>query len=471
MNSKDKKMLVFGIYLILILCMFCFHENWRDEVQAYLLCRDMNFLELLKNIHYEGHPFFYYIILYPFVKMGFSLKIVNIISLIFITLSAYLIIYKTKLKDIYKISIVFSYPFLYEYSIVGRSYALIVLLITLLAILWEHKKDNAILIGLLIGLLINTHIFMGGFCLLLFIVFYIYQLLFNRKNNTKKENINILIGFIIICIFGILLILQFLPVVFHGISMSTNTNFGLSNIFRNFFIMFGCFRLNKYFIFMLIFLLCMISFVVMIYKENKRLLILLLLSQLLFTCISSYVFEALLSHNALLTILFVYFICIINYGKKSNFILLVFFIFFIPNVLISCFDEITLSYSAAESAYNYMKKNISKDSIITTVYDAHVSTIMGYSKDYKFYDYKANRYYTYVVWDEKRENKKFNYEYIDKELNNNKDIYYIGILNNIYEYDKKIKKHYKLEKIYKTEEETIYNENYVIYKIKSIKEN
>ena len=174
MNSKDKKMLVFGIYLILILCMFCFHENWRDEVQAYLLCRHMNFLELLKNVHYEGHPFFYYIILYPFVKMGFGLKIVNIISLVLISLSAYLIIYKTKLKDIYKISIVFSYPFLYEYSIVGRSYALIVLLITLLAILWEHKKDNAILIGLLIGLLLNTHIFMGEFCLLLFIVFYIF---------------------------------------------------------------------------------------------------------------------------------------------------------------------------------------------------------------------------------------------------------------------------------------------------------
>ena len=470
MNSKDKKMLVFGIYLILILGMFCFHENWRDEVQAYLLCRDMNFIELLKNVHFEGHPFFYYLILYPFVKIGLGLKIVNVLSLIFMSISAYLIIYKSKLKDIYKISIVFSYLFLYEYSIIGRSYSLITLLVTIIALLWENKKKNAIPIGILIGLLLNTHIFMGGFCFLLFVVFYIYQLLFNRKTNSKKENINILIGFIIICIFGILLILQFLPVVFNGISMSTNNDFNLMDILYNMFMVFACFRINRYYLFIFILLICVIVYLVMLYKDNKRYFWLFILNMILFSCISTYVFKALMSHNAILPILFILFICLANYKDKSNFILLVMFIFFIPNIIISWSDEINMYYSAAEPTYNYIKENISKDSIITTMYDAHVSTIMGYSKDYKIYDFKSNDYYTYVVWNQERENEDIDFEYIDKELNN-KEVYYISIRENIYDYDQIIKKHYKLKKIYRTKESTIFNENYVIYKIDSIKEN
>ena len=468
--NKDKKMLVFGIYLILILCMFCFHENWRDEVQAYLLCRDMNFIELLKNVHYEGHPFFYYMIIYPFIKIGFGLKIVNIISLILISISVYLIIYKSKIKDIYKISIIFSFIFIYEYSIIGRSYSLIILLIVIISLLWENKKKYAIPLGIVIGLLLNTHIFLGGFCFLLFVVFYLYQLLLNRKNNTKKENINILIGFIIICLFGIILILQFLPILFHGVSMSINKNYTIMNIIRNMFMVFACFRINRYFIFIFVLLICTIIFLILLYKENKCLLKLLILNIIIFSCISTYIFNIIISQNALIPILFIYFICLINYDKKSNFILFVIFILFIPNVLISCYEDFNLSFSNAQSAYNYIVKNIPENSILTTMYDAHASTIMGYSKDIKLYDFKANRYYTYVVWDKKRENENIDFKYIDKELKD-KNIYYISIKDDISNYDKIINKHYNLKEVFKKDEITIFNENYIIYKITSIKEN
>ena len=471
MKSKHKKIFIFIIYIVLLLIMFYFHENWRDEVQSYLLCRDMNFLELLKNIHYEGHPFFYYLLLYPFVKMGFGLKIVNVLSLVFMIISAYLILFKSKIKDIYKISIIFSQIFLYEYSIIGRSYSLIVLLVILIALLWEYKKNNAIILGLLIGLLLNTHIFMGGFCFLLFIMFYGYELLINRKNNSKVENRKILIGFIIICLFGIILILQFLPILFHGVSMSINNDFSISNVIYRMFLIIACFRINQISLFLIIFFISLMLYLFMLYKENKKLFVFILLNSFLFSCITIYVYGALLINKALLTVLFIYFICLINYNNKSNFILMVMFLLFIPNIIIDYNNDITRSYSSAEYAYKYIEKNISKDSIITTMYDPQVSTIGGYTKDYKFYDFKSNRYFTYIIWDKKRENKDLDYSYIDNKLNDNTDIYYISIKKDTDEYDKIISSHYNLVELYKEKEKSIISEDYVIYKINSIKEN
>ena len=471
MKYKHKQIFIFILYIIILLCMFYFHENWRDEVQSYLLCRDMNFIELFKNVHNEGHPFFYYLLLYPFVKMGFGLKIVNVISFILMVISAYLIIFKSKIKDIYKISIIFSLIFLYDYSIIGRSYSLVTLLVILIALLWENKKNNAIILGLLIGLLLNTHIFMGGFCFLLFLMFYGYELLFNRKNNTKKENINIFIGFIIICLFGVILLIQFLPVILHGVGMDINKNFTISNIIVRMFVSVACFQFTKFLIIPGIFFISLLLFLLLLFKENKKLLLFLILNTFLFACISTYIYKSLMFNKALLSILFIYFICLINYQKKSNFILFIIFILFIPNTIIDYNNDITKSYSSAEYAYNYINKNISKDSIITTMYDAYTSSIVGYSKDYKYYDFKTNKYFSYVVWNKDRYNVNIDFKYIDKQLNNNKEIYYIGLIYDKYKYDDIIKEHYDLDELYRDRKDSIVNEDYIIYKIKSIKEN
>lgn len=471
MKSKYKKIIIFLLYIILIIVISCFHENWRDEVQSYLLCRDMNFLELFKNVHYEGHPFFYYLLLYPFVKMGFGIKIVNVLSLVYMIISSYLIIFKSKIKTIYKICIIFSIVFLYDYTIIGRSYSLVVLLVVLIALLWENKKNNAIILGLLIGLLINTHIFMEGFCLLLFVGFYVYELIINRKNNSKEENKKILIGFIIICIFGLILLIQFIPVLLHGISMSINKNFTLINIICRMFAIVLCPFINKYYLLSFLFLICILIFLILLYDENKRLFIFYLLNVFLLSVLSTYVLKKLSMNKALLYVLFIYFICLVNYNKKSNFILIVMFILFIPNVLYFYYYEIKMPYSSAKYAYNYIEKNISKDSIIITMNDPQTSNLAGYNKDYKYYDLKSNRYFTYIVWDEKRENLDIDFKYINKKLSNYKNIYYISLKEDEYNFDKIMREHYNLEELYRDKKSSITQEDYIIYKIQSIKEN
>ena len=128
MRKKILFTIIFLAFLAGLIIMSFYHENWRDEAQAFLLCRDMNFFDFFKNIHYEGHPIFYYLFLFPLVKLGFGPKSVNILSFVFMSIAVYLIIFKTDLKSWKKIVLILNYPVLYEFSVIGRSYSLVFLL-------------------------------------------------------------------------------------------------------------------------------------------------------------------------------------------------------------------------------------------------------------------------------------------------------------------------------------------------------
>ena len=46
---------IFLIYEVISFCLIFFHEAWRDEAQSWLLVRDLNFVELISQMKYEGH--------------------------------------------------------------------------------------------------------------------------------------------------------------------------------------------------------------------------------------------------------------------------------------------------------------------------------------------------------------------------------------------------------------------------------
>ena len=47
--KNNKKNIIFIIYSIFTFTLIFFHENWRDEAQAWLLARDCNILELIRS--------------------------------------------------------------------------------------------------------------------------------------------------------------------------------------------------------------------------------------------------------------------------------------------------------------------------------------------------------------------------------------------------------------------------------------
>ena len=79
-NKKDLIIILIYAIITFIVTIF-FHEKWRDEAQAWLLARDLNPIELFKQMKYEGHPPLWHLILMPFAKLGFPYMTINIILL------------------------------------------------------------------------------------------------------------------------------------------------------------------------------------------------------------------------------------------------------------------------------------------------------------------------------------------------------------------------------------------------------
>jgi len=46
--KNNKKIIVFILYAIFTFILIFFHENWRDEAQAWLLAKDCNIIELIR---------------------------------------------------------------------------------------------------------------------------------------------------------------------------------------------------------------------------------------------------------------------------------------------------------------------------------------------------------------------------------------------------------------------------------------
>ena len=55
---------VFIIYIIIILIIATNHECCEDDTQSWLIARDLNLIEIIKEMKYEGHSFLWYYIIY-----------------------------------------------------------------------------------------------------------------------------------------------------------------------------------------------------------------------------------------------------------------------------------------------------------------------------------------------------------------------------------------------------------------------
>ena len=69
--EKIIELIVLLSFVVLTYYVGSHHEHWADEAQAWLLARDLNPLELFRQMKYEGHPFLWNLILMPFAKLGF----------------------------------------------------------------------------------------------------------------------------------------------------------------------------------------------------------------------------------------------------------------------------------------------------------------------------------------------------------------------------------------------------------------
>lgn len=222
--KKNKvNLIVMLCYSIITFIILLFHESWRDEAQAWLIARDLNIIDIFGQMKYEGHPVIWYLILVPFAKLGLPYVTVKIVSWIICNIAVWLILKKAPFNLILKILFIFSMPMIYLYPSISRSYCLIPLAITIVAIYFGQRHEKPIQYILSILFLANTHVIMYGMVGILLLLFYIEELIKNRKINTKEQKKKIYISLIVIVV-G--LILTLIPII---ISTLTNTDVSLTS--------------------------------------------------------------------------------------------------------------------------------------------------------------------------------------------------------------------------------------------------
>lgn len=161
-KTKNFNILLMILYSVITFFGALNHEMWFDETEAWVIARDNTLIELIDVLKSEGHPLLWYIIIKPFALLGLSCNIMPFISWFFNIITVFIILFKSPFNFILKISILFSSGFLYYNTIISRVYCLIPFLLCVIALVYPHRKNHYIFFGVLIALLINTHVCISG---------------------------------------------------------------------------------------------------------------------------------------------------------------------------------------------------------------------------------------------------------------------------------------------------------------------
>ena len=145
------------------------HEPWADEAQAWLIARDMGWTRMVfSELRYEGHPLLWYTILWPLIHffhmpyaafgyLGAALGVGGIAVLIFLA----------PMPRFIRYLIAASFFFVYQYSVVARSYNLMPLLAFLAAHFYRRGDRRLLAFAISVALLlqVSVHAAFLGLCL------------------------------------------------------------------------------------------------------------------------------------------------------------------------------------------------------------------------------------------------------------------------------------------------------------------
>ena len=150
------RILIFTAYLALNLLLLARHEMWRDEMNVWLFARDVPLSDFFSQLRYQGHPCLWYLLILPFARLGFPCRIMGVISLTIMGVTAAVYLWKAPMADWMKGLTLFFPLFTYYYPVISRAYCLVALLIVLLAYLYHRRNDKPMLYGFLLGLLVQA---------------------------------------------------------------------------------------------------------------------------------------------------------------------------------------------------------------------------------------------------------------------------------------------------------------------------
>ena len=145
-----------AVYIALGVLIAAHHEPWRDEADPWLVARDADPVTFVRRASLSGTPALWHLILVPLARGGAPYDAQKALHLAIAAATAALILFRAPFPRVTRVAAVFSYFLAYEYAIVVRSYALVVLLLLLIAMAYRTRRERPYRYAIPIALLANT---------------------------------------------------------------------------------------------------------------------------------------------------------------------------------------------------------------------------------------------------------------------------------------------------------------------------
>lgn len=481
--SKENNIFIIAVLIIyiIIICMVSFcHEAWEDEAQAWLIARDLSPIQIINQMKYEGHSCMWHFILFPLAKLGLPFDSIKIVSITAAIITGYLILKKSPFNRITKVCILFSSTFLYYIPIIVRPYSLLPLLITIISIMNKDKEKYPIAYGVILAIMANIHIIVLPLAGMLFLYNYGIRFIYDRKKWNKEQKKKIYIG-LSIAIAGMLIMFgQAVAGYFCSHVKNTNPNNIAGNLYviliKFVFHIFGVRYMRKIPLIIIIGIISLGVHSIFVSNKHGAIFWATLIS---FAIVHIFIWNMVLNQRIAMIFLYIYYyawnyrydIDEINIKPKfeKSYILLtklVTIIMVLTSILSvkNTYDiiklEIEKPYCSGKDMAEYIKENISEDSVFISKVPSYFSTVIAYldNDKYEFYEIMAKRNYTFKTWDEttpivdKTPYSKAIEKYKGKEIYIIEKLENINILEEFLEDNVEIQKYAEL--VYKTEEKS-----------------
>ena len=135
------------------------HELWKDEWQAWHVARDMSWAKMFQFLYYEGHPSLWYVYLKLVTYItpsGLDLYALQIAHAMLLLCAFALLFFRFRFHILLKLAGAFSYFCFFEYGMVNRGYALLIVLAFIAVDLLNRKGKNELWLALVLVLLCQT---------------------------------------------------------------------------------------------------------------------------------------------------------------------------------------------------------------------------------------------------------------------------------------------------------------------------
>lgn len=207
------------------------HFPWYDEAHAWTIAQDLNLIEIIKLMKYEGHTILWYLCLMPFAKFNIGYPYSMLLVNWFFCFVAMLILWlKSPFNNWIKFFISFSFPFLGYFPVVARCYSIGIMFLFMLCALYKERLKHPNWYALLLILCANTSVMALVGATILGCEF-LYRLIKTRKNNSS-------VALMILAIGLALILLQLIPTITaEKVTFSLLDNlvdkYGLKNLLMN----------------------------------------------------------------------------------------------------------------------------------------------------------------------------------------------------------------------------------------------